>query len=549
MKRDTSRDGFENRTRYRVLTSLKPLWRIVNNTKPVHAVVNRYLINNAILQTRTRPHPYSTMDDYVSVDSLRDKTYFSRHLPAKEQPDLPSVEQVLALFKRPGTARLSDKSTVLFAAFAQWFTDGFLLTGPADPATGKPDPNAKNPRARNHSTHEMDLAQLYGVNDKITRAIRVDSEEPGKRGRLKSQWINGAEYPPYLFDPNDTETPRAEFAALPLPTSLSLQTDATKRATLFAFGGERSNTTPQTAMINVLMLREHNRLCDALEQAYPDWNGDRVFNTARNVLIILLLKIVVGEYINHISPYHHRFDLDPKAAWRARWNRPGWFAVEFNMLYRWHSAIPDHIEWGRRTYPTGEWLLDNGPLIDAGLGVAFESSSRQPAGEITLGNTPNALLHTERFAIEQGRGNKLASYNDYREAMGYPRVTRFEQISSSPRVVEQLRRLYRDVDNLEFYVGLFAEDSRPNGAVPSLLGRMVALDAFSQALISPLCSEHVYNPTTFSEVGWKTIQTTECLADLVARNVAGGMNVFVSMTQRQAKLESQAGTDYEDAAE
>jgi prostaglandin-endoperoxide synthase 2 len=62
--------------------------------------------------------------------------------------------------------------------------------------------------------------------------------------------------------------------------------------------------------------------------------------------------------------------------------------------------------------------------------------------------------------------------------MKFPRVTRFEQINGDPQVVQGLRKVYGDVDKIEFFVGLFAEESRKHSAVPSLIGRMVALDAF-----------------------------------------------------------------------
>jgi prostaglandin-endoperoxide synthase 2 len=47
---------------------------------------------------------------------------------------------------------------------------------------------------------------------------------------------------------------------------------------------------------------------------------------------------------------------------------------------------------------------------------------------------------------------------------------------------------------------------------------MVAVDAFSQALTNPLLSEHVFNEGTFTPIGWKTIQDTGSLRDIVARN-------------------------------
>lgn len=513
MTRDTSRDGWRNQLRSWVLSSAPALWAVSNRIPPIHRVVNRGLINSSIELTRNRPHPLSTLADYTSVESLRSKQYFSRHLPPVEaSPDLPPAEEVAALFARRGPCRLSDKSTMLFASYAQWFTDGFLLSNL------KPEE-----RDRNHSTHELDLTQLYGTTTEVTLALRSRSG-----GRLKSERQNGEEYAPFLYDGTNK---RQGFEVVPEPVGINEDED---RSTLFAFGGERSNSTPQTAMLNTLMLREHNRVAYELERAYPKWDDERLFQTARNIVTALQLKVVVGEYINHISPFHHRFELDPSVAWHANWNRPCWFAVEFNMLYRWHSLIPDEIQWGKTSYDLREWRRDNRPLLKSGMAFALEASSAQPAGEIALGNTAAALLPTELSAIKQGRMNRLGSYNDYREAMSYPRVLRFEQISSSPEVVSELRRVYKTVDNVEFYVGLFAEDPRPNGAVPALLGRMVALDAFSQALVNPLFSEHVYNEKTFTALGLRWIRETNTLADLVARNVAGGRHLNITMTQPAA---------------
>jgi prostaglandin-endoperoxide synthase 2 len=50
---------------------------------------------------------------------------------------------------------------------------------------------------------------------------------------------------------------------------------------------------------------------------------------------------------------------------------------------------------------------------------------------------------------------------------------------------------------------------------------MVGIDAFSQALTNPLLSERVFNETTFSDLGWKTINETQALSDIVHRNLQG----------------------------
>ena len=80
---------------------------------------------------------------------------------------------------------------------------------------------------------------------------------------------------------------------------------------------------------------------------------------------------------------------------------------------------------------------------------------------------------------------------------------------------------YRSVDDVELYVGLFAEDVRPNSALPTVMGTMVAVDAFSQALTNPLLARSVFNASTFSRAGMRELDRTSRLQDLVDRNIPG----------------------------
>ena len=59
-----------------------------------------------------------------------------------------------------------------------------------------------------------------------------------------------------------------------------------------------------------------------LEVNQPAWDDDRVFETARNINIVQLIRVVVEEYINHISPYWLQLLASPVPAYRAAWNRP-----------------------------------------------------------------------------------------------------------------------------------------------------------------------------------------------------------------------------------
>jgi prostaglandin-endoperoxide synthase 2 len=282
-------------------------------------------------------------------------------------------------------------------------------------------------------------------------------------------------------------------------------------------------------MINTLLLREHNRLAHDIGLAHPEWDGDRVFETVRNCMIVMFIKIVVEEYINHISPIPLDFVADPSVAWNARWNKPNWITTEFSLLYRWHSLIPDTIRLNGQVRPVHTTFMDNRPLLNGGLLNSFRDIAGQRAGQLGPRNTTPALLHLERAAIEQGRLARLAPYADYKAYMSKTgrRPQRFEDVSSDPDVIAVLRAAYRDVGDIEFYVGLFAEDADPNSPLPKLLGEMVAVDAFSQALTNPLLSKHVMSRRTdaFSTVGWEAVAATSTLRDVLRRHVAAGTDV------------------------
>jgi prostaglandin-endoperoxide synthase 2 len=531
-KRDSSNDGLDNQIGLWALTHLQWFWDFVHSNPLLRKFFNKNLINSAIYKIPTRPFQFSTMHDsnYTSWSSLLDRTYSGRHLPPTQVDlaSLPAVEEVVnRLFLRHGEMTESPKSTVLFSYFAQWFTDGFLRTD-------------RTNKLKNTSTHEIDLCQLYGLNRNTTNLLRSHTG-----GKLKSQFIAGEEYPPYYFEQDvvdeeliegevrKTPIPKAEFQGLlPYPPERKDAIPFEQKIKLFALGVERANFQAGYMMFSTLFLREHNRVCAVLAQNYPDWDDDRIFETARNTVIVILLKVVLEEYINHITPYNFKFFVDPSAFTNERWYRHNWMSLEFNLLYRWHSLVPDVVKIGDRTISMPATLWDTELVTQHGLGVLFDAASLQPAGDIGLHNTPAFLRETEKASLELGRTARLKSYNDYRELCGFPRVTDFNQITADEEIQTELKTLYGTVDQIEYYVGLFAEDTRPNSSLSPLISRLVGIDAFSQALTNPLLNEHIFKPETFSPVGWEMIQSTRTLSEILHRNIPKPETPFtVSLTR------------------
>jgi prostaglandin-endoperoxide synthase 2 len=515
-----------------IASHFAPFWKLVQRIEPLERGFNRLGINALIAMVEPRQNPLSTMAPYTSWASLTDRTFSGRHLPpATTKATPPDIQEVARLFAREddqnSTMIECPKSTVLFTFFAQWFTDGFLRTQ-RDGPRGK----LRNTR-KNESNHEIDLAQLYGLTSAMTAQLRTRDG-----GLLKSQMINGEEYPEYLCYDAATKTsrdePKPEFDKLARSFQFD-QLSLAKKNTLFAMGTDTRNLGFMT--FNVLFLREHNRVARRLSAEYPGWDSDRVFETARNILTVVLLKIVVEEYINHIGPNHFQFRLKPASFPNERWYRPNWMAIEFNLLYRWHSLVPSTFELNGTQISIKEALSKPDALTSRGLAELMSAASSQPAGRIGLFNTDSFLVQmAEKPSIAQARVAELCSYNDYRRLCRLLPVTRFDEISSDPRIQQELEAVYGSVEDIELYAGLFAEEAGPNEVLPPLMATMVSFDAFSQALTNPLVSPRVFNEATFSAAGMDIIENTKSISDLVHRNVpAGPERYFVSLTRRDYK--------------
>ena len=548
----------------------RPLAPLITRVPWLRRMITKLVVNRFVYSCQTRPHPLCTGWDYPNWDGLTDRRFSGRHLPtaARSYVDsLPDIEKVKALFERQGDARLSRHSTDLLANFAQWFTDGFLRT-------------ASTSDLQNTSNHEIDVSPLYGRTQAVTDALREGRRGPvgwkGGEGRLKSQKIGNAEFPPYFFrqegyeatlerflsaksgldphydDPNKTPEERVALKAmwhglfedlvapgfLPIADEIGLirtereflvsarPEDRARIKNRFAHGVERANNQFGYVAFNTLFLREHNRLAGLLCKAHRSgddwqegWDDERVFQTARNTLIVMLIRIVIEEYIWHISQLPFPLLADASPFYGERWYRTNRMTVEFNLLYRWHSLVPDSIDVAGRSYSVENFVFNNGIVLDAGIAAIFDAFSRKRACDIGLLNTTHFLVkYAEGASIRVGRSARLQPYNAYRRYVGLEPARTFADINSDPEIQKRLQSLYGTPDKVEFYVGLFAEDKSEDAVLPELITMLVAIDAFSQALTNPLLSEHVYKPSTFAE-GWDEIGRTTSLCDIVLRNI------------------------------
>ena len=478
--------------------------------------------------------------------SLVDRSYTGRHLRhlPEARASKPSKAALMDLFvAKSGEQVPCDSSTFLFAAYAQWFTDSFLRTSHGmvfdDDGNALRDNHRlvreENRHRRNDSNHEIDLNQIYGTNEEKTRLLRrrcrfAPYEQGRERGYLDYQIRSGQMYPPKLLSapiepPKDVGKPwpklniRREFEGLhhePTLREIVRRGKPERSIELFAVGLEHGNSTIGNSVFNTLFLREHNRVAKLIGDANPHWDDEQVFQTTRNTVMVIALNTVLTDYIRHISQRNFPIDIIPGFADKKSWYRSNRISIEFNLLYRWHELVPESFDF---LEDPADYRHNNVLLLDKGPELLIDALSKQRAGKLRLGNLPEHLSMVKADSIDLMRSAQIYTYNSYRERFGLPRAFSFKDVTKDPELLEKLKALYPDgIESLEWFVGLYAEDHGKPGIMGPLMLRMVAHDAFTQALTNPLLANGVYNTKTFSAVGMEEIEKRGSLFDLIRRN-------------------------------
>ena len=538
--------------------------RLIRKVPWLRLRFNRFIINRYASMTVQRPLPLSlwtpggtpvtekgpkTCPAYVSWPSLVDRSFTGRHLPPMDAAlaaVLPDRGKVTALFARHKDGdrevfKPSPYSSALLCFFAQWLSDSFLRTHPDD-------------RRRNTSNHELDLCQVYGLGQGSTHWLRA-----GVYGRLDSRITPRGELPPFLvdehttavkekfenicFDPalaasfNRTVPPhgRAKDLFKRMAENPNLGTWATtpeRRRLYYAGGLDRANSTLLYSAFNTLFLREHNRLAGKLRRRYRTDDDDWLFETARNINIVKYLRILLEDYLNHLGGANVQIRVEPGFADRCLWYRTNRISLEFNLLYRWHSLVPETLwvagkDGERLDLDNQNFRFNNEIIEEFGIEPLIDSASRQPAGLIGMHNTPSFLLGAEANSIDIARQFRLAPFNDYRHRWDLPRYTDFLDLTGgNVPLARELEALYPDrdgvagVDRVEFVVGLFAEGIQKHHSLPTLLSYMVASDAFSHALTNPLLAAYVFDEGALTDFGVNEIERVGTLAQIAADNCA-----------------------------
>ncbi len=397
----------------------------------------------------------------------------------------------------------------------------------------------------NTETHWWDGSQIYGSSLKRQIQVRTDPvtglmREDGKIGLTAQGHLP--------IERRRDQTPDAEGA-------------------VFAdqeLAGFNLNWWLGLSAMHTLFAREHNCVVDRLRVEYPEASGEWLFQKARLVVTALIAKIHTTEWTPSLmnSP-EGRFIM------RANWwglagehytrgygrlddsedvsglpgspteqdGVPFSMTEEFTACYRMHPLLPDALSFRRHTdnseilaKPLLELVHGAPPGIYAQVSfddVVYSLATSHP-GALALHNYPNALrrlpekpaegLFVDVAALDilRDRERGVPRYCQFRRLIGLPAPKTFEELTTNPQWREDVRAVYRDVEDVDLLVGTLCESQADPGTPPGfgfsdtvfrifivMASRRLRSDRFYTSDFNP----DVYTPAGFAWVADNSLRT------------------------------------------
>ncbi|KAJ9094890.1 hypothetical protein QFC19_007746 [Naganishia cerealis] len=229
-----------------------------------------------------------------------------------------------------------------------------------------------------------------------------------------------------------------------------------------------------------------------------------LFQTGRLITSSLYVNCILFDYVRTILNLNKTNDdwhLDPRKEIQGLPMATGnQVSAEFNLVYRWHSAISLRDEqWTESFYrklfpdvedpatlslkefverlaeleketpadPVQRSYFEGTPRVAPGgnydddfLVDILASGIEDPANSFGAQRVPIILRAVEILGIQQARSWNVSTLNEFRQFFALEPHATFESINPDPHVADQLRRLYDTPDLVELYPGLIAEDAK-----------------------------------------------------------------------------------------
>ena len=262
------------------------------------------------------------------------------------------------------------------------------------------------------------------------------------------------------------------------------------------------------ALLHSLFMREHNAICDHLHSMHPELSDDELYDKARLVVAALMAKIHTVDWTPAIIAHPTTVTALRTNWWGLEGERldkligrrtknevirgipgtptalhgvPYQLTEEFVAVYRMHPLIPDEFSFRslrddsalqERTLPELGVTHVRERLTEMAMSDVLYSFGTSHPGAITLHNFPRFLQHFDRadgslvdlasIDVLRVRERGVPRYNEFRRFLHLKPYKTFEEMADTPEHAVDLQRVYRDVEDVDTMIGMYAE-RKPKG--------------------------------------------------------------------------------------
>jgi Animal haem peroxidase len=486
-----------------------------------------------------------------------------RRIKPEKPPRLydPSPRKVSLELMTRDTFKPATTLNILAAAWIQFENHNWFFHG-----RGRPDEVMEVPLEQDDDwpEHPMHVRRTVSI---PAHQGGADGSQPDRSGNgsidfsnTETHWWDGSQI--YGASKETQDKIRTfEDGKLKIETSGRLPEDPEQRGVDLT--GFNENWWFGLSCLHTLFTKEHNAICDVLKKENPDWDDQRLFDTAWLINSALMAKIHTVEWTPGIVNNPNLW-----IAMNANWsgllgqtikNSFGRFGdsellsgimgspqehhgarfqltEEFISVYRMHPLIPD--DWKLYEHESGR-LVDEREFVELqgrhtrsfmdgfDMPDLIYSLGIEHPGAITLHNYPRALQRYERIDGElmdlatldilRDRERGVPRYNDFREELRMPRVRSFDELTNNKEWAEQIRRVYdNDIDKVDLQVGMYAEPLPPGFGFSDTAFRIFILMA-SRRLKSDRFFTTDFTPEVYTQTGIDWVNNTK-MKDVLLRH-------------------------------
>ena len=266
-------------------------------------------------------------------------------------------------------------------------------------------------------------------------------------------------------------------------------------------GDLRANEQINLLTMHTIWMREHNRVAKYLGDRNPDWSDTIIFEEARRIVIAEYQHILYKEWLPILlgPSLMSSYGLWPAARGYSKSYNDNFdprITNEFAAAaFRLHSLIPNTFNRYRDIEPLKKRQAERVIFPTSSIAKfkmllkeVFDSpdilrSSSSMVDELAEGMTlqsghkwddkfvediTNHLFEHNKdvggldliaLNIQRGRDHGLPGYNSYRELCNKRKATKWSDLADvmSNKNIEKIRKIYRDVDDVDLFVGGFLE--------------------------------------------------------------------------------------------